>query len=387
MSRMRSGDRSTHKKSAATPANRVKVAAGAGRPKPPAKATIKAVPTLSANGNGNGKHPVVKSAAKAVLTPTKAKPISPVVKATPVAPVVPAKPVPKPAAKPVAAIKPVVRPESVVAPEKDLASKLARAGGTVKDQIVLTVPDAFWLHAYWQLSVQSIQRAEAALGQEWHGAKPILRLFDVTATDTTSTSEASIRDIPIHGGCTHWYVDVPQPPRSYRVDIGYQTRSGRFFAISRSNVVVPPKAGASESLDENWSAGIDEKPATDRAADDHEPTWDHHEDPFHRPTKDTAFGSGAMLPGKLKKFFFEIDAHLIVTGKTDPTAAVTLHNEPVKLRPDGTFTMRFSLPDSRQIIPAIATAADGMEEQTIVLAIERNTKRLDPMIHDLYGDS
>jgi hypothetical protein len=34
----------------------------------------------------------------------------------------------------------------------------------------------------------------------------------------------------------------------------------------------------------------------------------------------------------------------------------------------------------------VATATDGMEERTIVLAVERNTKHLDPMIHDLYGE-
>ena len=33
---------------------------------------------------------------------------------------------------------------------------------------------------YWELTRNAIQRAEAALGQEWHGAKPILRLLDVT---------------------------------------------------------------------------------------------------------------------------------------------------------------------------------------------------------------
>ena len=59
---------------------------------------------------------------------------------------------------------------------------------------------------------------------------------------------------------------------------------------------------------------------------------------------------------------------------------MTLQGEPVKLRPDGTFTMRFSLPDSRQIIPAVATSPDGVEERTIVLAVERNTKQLEPMI-------
>jgi hypothetical protein len=277
----------------------------------------------------------------------------------------------------------------VISPEKDLAARAARAGGAVKDQIWLSASDPYWLHAYWQLSVHSVQRAEAALGQDWHGAKPILRLFDVTSTDTTSTSEAPIRDIAVHGGCNHWHIDIAQPPRSYRTDIGYLTKNGRFFPISRSNVVSPPKAGASESLDDGWPG---EEPRSDhRSGNGYAHDNGAHRDPieerFQRPLKEPTFGSGAVLPGKLKKFFFDIDAELIVYGKTDPTAAVTLHNEPVKLRPDGTFTMRFTLPDSRQIIPAVATASDGMEEQTIVLAIERNTKRLDPMIHDLYGDN
>ena len=69
-------------------------------------------------------------------------------------------------------------------------------------------------------------------------------------------------------------------------------------------------------------------------------------------------------------------------ASTEPRARVTLQGEPVKLRPDGTFTMRFSLPDSRQIIPAVAASADGVEERTIVLAVERNTKQLEPMIHE-----
>ena len=84
----------------------------------------------------------------------------------------------------------------------------------------------------------------------------------------------------------------------------------------------------------------------------------------------------------MRKFWFQLDAELIVYGATEPNARVTLQNEPVKLRPDGTFTMRFSLPDSRQIIPAVAMSADGVEERTIVLAVERNTKQLEPMIHD-----
>ena len=65
---------------------------------------------------------------------------------------------------------------------------------------------------------------------------------------------------------------------------------------------------------------------------------------------------------------------------------MTLGNDPVMLKSDGTFAMWFSLPDSRQIIPAVAASADGVEERTIVLAVERNTKHLDPMIHDQMNE-
>jgi len=97
----------------------------------------------------------------------------------------------------------------------------------------------------------------------------------------------------------------------------------------------------------------------------------------------TSFGSGALQYGKPRTFWFQMDAELIVYGATEPSARVTLQGEPVKLRRDGTFTMRFSLPDSRQIIPAVAMSADGVEERTVVLAVERNTKHLEPVINEV----
>ena len=97
-----------------------------------------------------------------------------------------------------------------------------------KDRIVVMVRDPFWLHTYWDLTGNAIRRAEAALGQDWHGAKPILRLLDVSGEDTTNTIESPIRDIEIHGGCNNWYIEVSDPPRSFRVDIGYISRTGQF---------------------------------------------------------------------------------------------------------------------------------------------------------------
>ena len=277
-------------------------------------------------------------------------------------------------------------PKDLANPRKDLP------GGFRKDRIVVMARDPYWLHAYWELTRQSVQRAEAAMGQEWHGAKPILRLQDVSSQDTTNSAESIIRDIEIHGGCNNWYIDVANPPRSYRVDIGYLSRRGRFYVLASSNVVSTPKAGVSDSIDRNWS-DIDEKKA-DRIyamsggyeASPSNLSLKHLlEERLRRPLGAPAvasFGSGSWLPGRQRKFWFDLDAELIVYGSTQPNARITLQGEPVTLRPDGSFTMRFSLPDSRQIIPAVATSADGVEERTIVLAVERNTKQLEPMIHD-----
>ena len=97
---------------------------------------------------------------------------------------------------------------------RDLSAKVPKdlPAGYGKDRIVVMVRDPYWLHCYWELTRQAIQRAEAALGQEWHTAKPILRLLDVSSRDTTSTTETILRDIDIHGGCNNWYLDVANPP-------------------------------------------------------------------------------------------------------------------------------------------------------------------------------
>jgi hypothetical protein len=56
--------------------------------------------------------------------------------------------------------------------------------------------------------------------------------------------------------------------------------------------------------------------------------------------------------------------------------------EPVRIRPDGTFTVRMSLPNQRQVIPVVASAANGGEQRTIVLAVERNTKVMEPVLRE-----
>ncbi len=287
---------------------------------------------------------------------------------------------------------PAPRRPAALAPPRPMAMIPSRSleHGCVKDRIIMMVRDPFWLHAYWELSRATLARAQAALGQEWHTARPILRLMDVTSEETSAVSERHVRDIPIHGGVNNWYIDVSTPPRSFRADLGYLARRGKFFVLARSNVVGTPKAGAPDCLDENW-ASVQEQfqkiysqsggPNGSAVSEDLRELF---EERLRRPMHGLSLqslGTGA-LPSLSRGFHFDINAELIVYGTTEPNARVTLQGEPVQLRPDGTFTVRFALPDSRQIIPAVAASPDGVEERTIVLAVERNTKELEPMIHD-----
>lgn len=79
---------------------------------------------------------------------------------------------------------------------------------------------------------------------------------------------------------------------------------------------------------------------------------------------------------------FDVDAELIVFGKTASNASVTVGGRPVKLQADGSFTVRMDLPDRRQVIPVTAESRDGLRQRTTVVAVERNTKVMEPIEND-----
>jgi hypothetical protein len=263
----------------------------------------------------------------------------------------------------------------------------------VKDRLAVMVRDPYWLHAFWELARPTVERARAALGEEWHGAKPMLRLYEVSELSATMPeSETLVRHIEIHGGVNNWYIDVAEPPKAYRLEIGYRAASGRFYTLARSNTVRTPRAGSSDAIDHNWSdlaENVDKIFAMSAgySAESHNVELQELlEERLRRPISAPIvgrFNPGVEgLLGRNQSFFFDVDAELLIFGATEPGARVTVHGEPVKLRPDGTFTMRFSLPNCRQVIPATAASADGMEQRTVVLAVERNTKAMEPLIRE-----
>lgn len=316
---------------------------------------------------------------------------------------------------PAAAMRPKPAPSrpAVPAPRRDEAvarrleearEKLARAkllvtrpepgksAGTLRDRIVLMVRGPHWIHAFWEITPTSVQRAQAALGQEWHGARPTLRVLQVETGLQASPSERVIREIEVHGGVKNWFIDVRDPMRC-RVEIGYLGSMGRFHALARSAAVVVPGSGQADTLDTHWgdiapeceriysmSGGFSpEHPNTDLQA--------LLEEKLRRPIVPPATRHGSMddepEPESSSDFQVEVDAELIVYGVTQPGAYVTLQGEPVKLAPDGTFRVRVDFPNKRQVLPIIACHPNGQERQTVVVAIERNTKTMETVGRDV----
>lgn len=80
--------------------------------------------------------------------------------------------------------------------------------------------------------------------------------------------------------------------------------------------------------------------------------------------------------GAPKGFWFNINAELIIYGATERDAEVSIGGRKIKLRPDGTFSYRFALPDGRYDLPVVAVSADGTDGRAAELKFTRATEIL-----------
>jgi hypothetical protein len=73
-------------------------------------------------------------------------------------------------------------------------------------------------------------------------------------------------------------------------------------------------------------------------------------------------------------FWFNVNAELIVYGATEKDATVTIGGRAIKLRPDGSFSYRFALPDGRYELPVLAKSSDGHDARQAELQFSRETR-------------
>jgi uncharacterized protein len=96
--------------------------------------------------------------------------------------------------------------------------------------------------------------------------------------------------------------------------------------------------------------------------------------PFSAPTSPVGVSSpfGGWQPAK--SFWFNVNAELIIYGATEPSATVTIGGRPIKLRPDGSFSYRFALPDGNYELPVVAISADQTDARAAELTFSRATE-------------
>ena len=252
-----------------------------------------------------------------------------------------------------------------------------------QDKIILQVRDPFWIHAYWEVRQATIERLKSELGQKFYQAKRILRVYDVSQIIFNGHNAHRFFDIDINDSANNWYIDTAGPGRSWCVDLGIRLPSGEFITILRSNIVYTPLAGPSWITDEEWMIpedmfarlygmgfGLGRSSPVGKA-------WQERQQALFSGVLSspgiTSMASPVKKPQE-KKFWLTVNCELIVYGATVPDAKVTVQGKAVNLRRDGTFTLRFLLPDGKQVIPVKAVSCDNREERSITPIVARETK-------------
>ncbi len=280
---------------------------------------------------------------------------------------------------------PRMRPEKpayLPAPPRELPT------GYGDTKVVLLVRDPEWVFAYWEINDET--RASHNLVRGKHSKTLALRVFDVSDIDFDGTNAHRFYDVIINDYAVSWYLRMPEVNRSWCVDIGYyDEKSGEFMALARSNTVRTPPSYVSEHADEEWmqvsqerfeeilrlSGGLN---VLDFSGSEN--VLQAMSERLKVRIEQAGGASGAIASGQVvkrppvrKDFWLTVNTDLIVYGATEPDARVTIQGRVVTLRNDGTFSIRFSLPDGTRVIPVRAVNAAGNREREITPKVKKET--------------
>jgi hypothetical protein len=249
-----------------------------------------------------------------------------------------------------------------------------------KDIIVAQVRDPWWLYAYWEVREATYQRLRKELGGLFDSARKALRVYDVSYINFNGSNAHRFFDIEINHEASGWYIDTGGPGRSWCVDFGLKLSDGRFIVIVRSNIVMTPLEGPSWITDEEWTVPDELFARLYTGAAGLGGSSVRLKKPWISIEKQNLFSGGISSAGgspvrkQERKFWLIVNAELILYGATEPGSKVTVQGNPVALRPDGTFSLRFSLPDGKQDFPVKAKSSDGIDERAITPAVIKETR-------------
>ena len=306
-------------------------------------------------------------------------------------------PQPTPGPKPV----PTERaPEKAVLPESYGTGKLH-----------LLARDPHWLYAHWDLGPEQ-QLEYNTLSKDRH---LVLRVRPGTLAGH------AITDLHVHPESRSWFIHVERAAGSYTAELGYYPAERRWVKLAATGPVetpadtvsrdktlrfatIPPEAALRESpvparlpeivkaaaLGETPQPGLAEvvqrylaqqarggsveipELVRGRVQGELAPPPPAPEMPAAVPAQAIASPLGGA-PGPAPGFWLNLNAELVLYGGTEPDATVTINGKPVVLRPDGTFSFRFALPDGIYELAVSASSTHGDSRQAHLSFVRRTS--------------
>jgi hypothetical protein len=313
-----------------------------------------------------------------------------------------------PAADAVAAAGAAAQP----APEAGLAGlALEQQQADAITQLVFLPRDHQWAYCFWTISASDKARAQAAAA-----GSLCLRLADVTGLANPEAKPHALREVIVAADAHEWFMPVPLADRDYRVELGYRLNGGGWLSLAFSAVARMPADVVAKGIAQQFEPfsldlgviSIPTNPAEPPSSSGgvlHEQLYQQatggmrlksrgseafHEFDLELSEGDTAAsanlndsGAGVWASGRNesgaggvarpRSFWLVADAELIVYGATEPSATLTIGDQVVPLKSDGTFRMHVPFKDGQQLYPIFAVAADGDQKRSISLEFTRAT--------------
>jgi len=246
-------------------------------------------------------------------------------------------------------------------------------------RLVLLPRDPQWIFAYWEIAPATWNEVEKAFGaQARQEGRAVLRL------SARRAGENRTFDVGVDLAARNWYVATPVRGGVWVGELGLVLPDGRFVRLAVSNEIHMPNGEVSNVIDErwgqlsgSWKEFFELSGGGKLGASSMELTrllgqrWEF--------LKSGSSWTGSAVTSwrgpKGKNFWLTADCELIVYGATEPDAKVTVQGKRIPLNADGTFTLRFSLPDGLLPIPIRATNADGDLHEGVDIDVTRQTRK------------
>ena len=270
------------------------------------------------------------------------------------------------------------------------AESKALPQGYGSTEAALLPRDPNWMFVYWEITENSKANACKQHGEDiFKKGRQVIRVYDVTSSDGDG-APGKYFDIPVMHDARSWYVNVQESGRLYCCEIGLAMPDGSFIGLVKTNTVNLPAGRVSDVTDEKWMAvtadfdkllqlsGVEYiGKGSGEVAKSLAQRWEMLRAVFSRAS---SWGVSSMSSQALhqekpveKKFWLVADCELILYGATEPDAFVTVAGRKVNLNPDGTFSMRFALPDGIVDLPVKALSKDETDSREIDIKVTRAT--------------